>query len=792
MPNDSKPAQGRVPGARIEGRVQLEAADHEARNVALKVYAFDRGGNPLGEAEIGAEGKVSLDLKAHEGDVELVVSAAEEARDARRTGVYTRVIKPADWVKQGALNVYATEILLEPAIWRPLVRTRFCISGHVRKVSTANAAGSCPVPFVKVEIYDVDREWCWWPHLQRWWEYLDRRVVRLPELIRQPKPRPIPGPGPGPIRIEATRPGRLPLGSASTLAGPALDEVMLNPQPLPPREVMLNPQPLPPQAAMLTSQREPPANTMLRAAGSDVMFNPQPDPPREMRQTSIRSAANLGFLATLAPEIAQRLSKATLTSRIAPWLIFPRCFYSKRVICETYTDCDGFFRCCFRWSAFHYRNGHFRHDPYPDVILKITQVVSGVETVVYTDPYTNTRWNFASGHVDLYLDDESVVCGSGCGGSLPGTSQAAILQIGSDPVWAIDQADGKYHTGVPNVSNGAYQGTVTIKGDFSADLKTGPKRYYRLSWAPDSASPSFTPIQVPLSVLRAPFLGVFEPYLIGPQPGPGPLAGLYEVQDMTHWWINPGPGGAGIALGYLASLDLVPDEGAIVLRLEVFDETGTHLAAVQFPNHGGNGTGVDPDPPPVTVGHQDLKVYVDNKPMDFSLTTPATNACGVVVWSPGLTLAFDVHADQENGRVHSWSLVYVKGVNPAQHLLGNIEYAAGTSPVDESVNGNVMLTEPVTPDNPAGELQSTLRVRTHSGRVSALPQRLGLDSPVSQDVRDRDREVRAVRRGCGSRAGARSRPRPGVAIGRYSPPRDQPWGRGPPPVTRSLCCVHGR
>lgn len=58
--------------------------------------------------------------------------------------------------------------------------------------------------------------------------------------------------------------------------------VMLNPQPLPPKEVysfgsrgsevMLNPQPLPP---------DPPPNAIrsFRSRGSEVMLNPQPLPP---------------------------------------------------------------------------------------------------------------------------------------------------------------------------------------------------------------------------------------------------------------------------------------------------------------------------------------------------------------------------------------------------------------------------------------------------------------------------------------------------------------------------------
>lgn len=668
-------------GFRIEGQVRLEGADdNQARNVQLKAYAFDRGGNVLGESAIDPSGKVSFDVKAYEGDVEYVISGAEDAADARDTAVYSRILTSRD-LKQG---VFASEIDLDREIWWPLRRRRLCVTGHVRKVTTTNGvSGTCPVSYVKVEVFDVDREWCWWPWLRRWWDVLNPLVIRIPEIIRERIPKPFPHPDPGPIRVAEKLRGRVPLGVAQAVGfdQPGSD-VMLNPQPLPPKERMhLQP-------------------------GSEVMFNPQPDPPGDPERIAIRSAANLGALGGMRPEIAERLSKATLTSRIAPWLIFRQCFYSKRKVCETYTDCSGFFRCCFRWFPWHFRRGHFRYDPYPDVILRITQTISGVDTVIYMDPYTNTRWNVTNAHIDLYLDDEEVVCSSGCGGGLEGTSQAAILQVGSDPVWTIDQADGKYHIGVPNYSNGAYQGTLTIKGDFSTDLRSGPKRYYKLSYCKAADFPNFTDIQTPLSVLRAVFLGSFDPYLIGPQPS-GPLKGLYEVQDLTHWWINPGPGGAGITLGYFESLGVETDEGGFILRMEVFDQNGVKLNTIQFPNHGGDGSGLDPNPVPIMVGQQDLKLYIDNKPMSFDLTTPATNACGVVVWSPSLTLSFHVHAEQENGRVHSWDLKYVKGIDPTRIALGSQEYPAGQSPVDVDVNGNAMLVEPITPSNPTGQLQST-------------------------------------------------------------------------------------
>lgn len=59
---------------------------------------------------------------------------------------------------------------------------------------------------------------------------------------------------------------------------------------------------------------------------------------------------------TLEANIAARLDKLTLTSKLAPWAIFPGCFYSKKLVCTTYTDSAGYFECCFKWYPWHLRH----------------------------------------------------------------------------------------------------------------------------------------------------------------------------------------------------------------------------------------------------------------------------------------------------------------------------------------------------------------------------------------------------------------------------------------------------
>ena len=112
--------------------------------------------------------------------------------------------------------------------------------------------------------------------------------------------------------------------------------------------------------------------------GSEIKVSQAPSP------AALQPAfTRVGEARLMDSSIASRLDKLTLTSKIAPWLIFPHCFYSRAEVCETTTDCDGYFNCCFKWWPFHFRRGRLRFDSCPDIIIKVTQVIDGVPTVIY-------------------------------------------------------------------------------------------------------------------------------------------------------------------------------------------------------------------------------------------------------------------------------------------------------------------------------------------------------------------------------------------------------------------------
>ncbi len=701
----------------IEGHVQLEQAEQRPANLKLMAYAFDANGQFLNAVVVDDKGSFSLPVALKKPEtLEVVVGPASQDADLiHKSNVWSETYSANDWVAtEGKRFTLRPDIWVDRWLWWPWRPICVCVDGSIQKLIHLpnGTTDTCPVSHVKVEIFDVDREGCWWPYIYRWWEILAQQpVIDISDLIngkvvvRPPfPPDPI-----GPI----SRFGETVHILGRNAPGEA---VSLNPQPLPPREGtqdLLARRHSPGETVGFDPQPDPPGFGRVNP-GDAVSFNPQPDPPGDpimsgMLSSASRAMSFVGEMRTIAPSIAEQLSNLTLTSPIPPWSYFPLCFYSTQKVCETVTECDGTFKCCFRWYPFHVRHGRFRYDPRPDIIIKVTQRINGVDHVIYMDPYTSTRWNVTTAHINLTLDDPSIVCGGDCSTVPEGTLVAGFSKIGPDEVWKINAADGTYTAG--GYSNAAYgTSNLNINGVFSNDLTQGsPAYYYKLSYAqqmtpgvtpPDAA---FIPITTPLWVLRAPkTIGSdFLPYQLGPKPGGSAVAGLYEVRDTEHyWWLYSGVMETPIGVWdtTLATALLPNHTGRFVLRLELYNSAGTRINTVNYRDDRGNGTGVEPSPVPTVVGnHFDMLVALDNEPTNFHLTTPAVNDCGVIPWSNSLTLNFHVHADQANHRVDQWKLEFAQGSSSGtRHFLSNAIYFNGQSPVDVNVSGAPLHAELLT------------------------------------------------------------------------------------------------
>lgn len=634
-----KPRRSRGNRFRIQGKARLEQAERKPGDLDLLAYAFARGGELLGSGKIDARGGFDFAADLDEpGAVELVIGPAGDPDVMRKSDTFSKRFAAHDWELVENRYRLSPDLFIPFPIWWLWRPVRLCVSGHVRKIHEVDGhIEICPVPFVKVEIFDVDRESCYWPYLRRRLpDLFDRRVIRVPELIEKIPfpPEPIPGPDPAPF-----------------MQVPRLSSLQ--------RETLQSAASMPEMSALMASQADEPMS--MAFASSDL-----PVAVGEMRRVSA--------------EIATRLEQLTLTSEIAPWHIFPHCFYSKELICETYTDCSGYFRCCFNWYPLQFRHGRLHFDHRPDIILRVTQIIDGVETVVYMDPYTSTRWDSGSTHIDLFLDNEEVRCGSPICNPTPAGSVAYYTLIGDHYVYHINQANGEYENA--GTTNLAYGGQLRVSAQFGEELSdwatelgdpTQP-RYYRLSYAKKNnpahipAPGDYKPIQAPAEgltdtrVTKGTYMG--STYFLGPQTVNG-RDGLYEIRDTTNYYWHQEH-----LIGMWNTWLAEANTGMYVLRLEIFDMNANKLgSSVVDYRDGTYAPTTPPTPMPPMTDSCDLIITLDNKAPVLTLITPATNECGLVEWVPGLALDFTAQIVQGNGRLHSWGLYYTKGTDSTPRYL---------------------------------------------------------------------------------------------------------------------------
>ncbi len=679
--------------ARIDGQVQLhnlEGQPTAPETAPLKAHAFNSKGQWLGSTPVDRQGnyQLALNLTAPES-IEIVIGLDSDPKLLRQSQVYSTKISGKDWVQDNSqLRLRPLPLMIPNSLWKFWLPIQICVSGHVRKSHPVQGINQvCPVPFVKVEIFDVDRESCWWPYLTgRWSEIIDRKILRIPDLMR---PQPIPRPDPGPLLPTLPtlptlpeRPEFLSNGFTSNLANFANFTNLANPGSLTSFASFANAAAVPASALQSPGMRPEamPLNPTIALGATRAM-------PTAMGEGMTLT----GEVQQLTAELSQRIDQLTLTSVTAPWQILPRCFYSRTLIATIMTDAEGYFGTCFKWSPFQVRQGRLRFDRRPDIIIRVTQTINGVDRVLYLDPYSSTRWNINSTHIDLFLDDDLIQCGDPSNPRPPET-QVFFTRIGNDEVYQINQGTGLYNDS--SLKNVAYGSDLAIHGVFgdrisrAQPLSNGKlASYYRLSYAKVGSPPeSFKPLTTSLvdtRVHKGTFLSeseVLGPIVVGTQPA------LYKVRNtQDFYWYN---------LDWLGSWSTAldePDTGKYVLKLELFDSDGQAIAPGQIDYRDGTatpGTVLPSLPGPCT-----LILTLDNQPPVLKLTTPATNTCGVIPWAADLNLQFTLDVSQENGRLHAIQLAYVKGIEGISNSLYSYNSPTGSPGSQlQTVSGNALLT----------------------------------------------------------------------------------------------------
>lgn len=578
----------------VEGLALLETVETMPEDLKLTAYAFDPAGHLLGSSPLDAKGRFSVPLHlGRPADVQLLIGPAGEPETMLKSSIYKKIFSAKDWTVEGSGYRLNPRIFVNAGLWKTWYPKRIFVSGHIR-----NTQGM-PIPYAKVEIFDVDREPFLWPYLVARKDFLaKRKAIRMSDLMQE---------------------------TAFEKAGP-LPEVSINPQPEPP--------------------------------GMDLPAN-----------------SRVGEMAKAAPALAEMLEGLTVTSTAAPWMRFPKHFYSRKLVRTAHTDYQGLFHTSFKWWPIHLRRGRLRLDPLPDIILRVTQVIDGVERVLYMDPYSSTRWGVNCTHIDLYLDYPEIQAGSGTSPVPPPGMETFFTRIGNDEVFHIDQTTGRAkglfalpHTSTAvSCTNIAYGDVLRIHGQLGKKLCGGTKKYYyRLSYgkkpSKENEKVTFTPVTKPLTdtrVNRTTLKG--ETYSLGPKTitdDTGKVVGtaLYEVRDLDHYfWYNP---------DWLGRWDTrLASDGTYMLKLEVFDENAEAMAVEYL-----DGTADPTDPPTKLPSMKEctLVVAVQNQAPVVNLEITGVGPSGIIPWKENLSLNLKLTVSQPNGLLSSWGLHYAKGLESAQ------------------------------------------------------------------------------------------------------------------------------
>ena len=617
----SKKSNRKKSRLKIEGVLELENRSTLPSDVSLSAYAVNNAGEVLASCKLETSGGYALSLDDVSGeDIELLVAHTDDTGSLKANALQTTSIKHAEIEGQRVLN---KNFFVAAELWRPWWPRQICVSGHVR-----NKQG-CPIPFVKVEVFDVDRGQCLWPWYRKFKALVrSQKVVRIEDIQRE-----IP-----------------------ELEQRLLDDAFV---------------------------------TLPSTADDEPVFEGLATQPTLLNSIEQSQPALSRVNSTLEP--------VTMTSRLAPWILYPWCFYHRHLLCTDTTDQNGYFKCCFKWFPFQFRHGHFKLDLRPDIIVKVSQTLNGVTRVLYMDAYANTRWNSSGAHIDLFLDEPDFECGSNDPQQRPAGSVAFFTRVGDHEVFKINQTNGTYSVPPATTRNMAYGHVMRIFAQFGDTLS-------RLQNIPGAVKPYYyklsvndVPISTSLKDTRVHKLSLeSESHTLGPVTR-GTETALYEIRNFKdYYWYNPD----WIAQWVTATtsglnVNKLISDGLKTLKLEVYDNMGNLLDDSKVNYLDGAVAPISPPTPLPPHYPCVLNVAVDNNPPVVSMqVTPTPSGCGVIEATAVPPLGVAVDVSQTNNRINNWSLSYVKGTNPTNNPLASLSSNLGLASVSgpPTVNAAAMLT----------------------------------------------------------------------------------------------------
>lgn len=527
------------------------------REIDIVAYAFDQGGRLLASAPLKGR-QVQLKSKDHPAPARILFApplgqkrVPASIEELERLRAYEPV-----WRFDPKKSEY--ELLPIPELnWKHWWLCACRVRGRVVKpVNFHGLIQNMPVCHARVHICEVDPLLILIPRLPD--EIIDR--IRGELLEPQPPIRfPIPLPDPPPFRFDPRVIDISPINIARMQpepVAPPVKQFALTAVSQAHSEVMLNPQPLPPRA------RELPAGMYAQLASTSTKL---------ARQTLLDHADYLRSHLCLWPWI---------------WPYFHRC----DEVAVFDTDNNGRFDTTIYYPCFGDR---------PDLYFWVEYCIGGVWTTVYRPPLPcNVWWNYVCGsEITIRVTDPRVPwCGDP--NPLPG-KQVAVLLVGNNvSMTEIQRASAGANEGLTTAGE-PFGGSLEPHVWFGDALIGAGIDHYRWSYRRMTGSDGVTPVADVWHALDAEVVRhygeimadstlTFKPYLLGPDPA---FAGqnLFKIRPVNPP-LNPGAvssswapeidGRANTASAFFLShllngSDAAAAAGKYELKLELFKSDGS-------------------------------------------------------------------------------------------------------------------------------------------------------------------------------------------------------------------------
>ena len=528
VPQDREPKDTQS----FEFKIGFEGSPDKGLNVVA--YAFDRQGNLLASRPL-KDGYVQLPLSLDQARTARIFFGPEQPQgrgeESPTPDTMTRLhAYEVTWKFDPQTRAY--ELLPIPEfLWKWWFFCSCRVRGQVLKpVNIGGSISDQPVCNARVHICEVDPIWWIIPRLP------DPLIIRLrDELLKELEfPRPIPLPDPPPFEFDLgfvdPSPENIAIANRGTLS--ALQNTLLNPGSL----VGFNPQPDPP-------------GTPVYSRVDQVALNPQPLPPREIftnlmsLNVETRSAFTSPSVSLVRQALQNNISLIRPYLCIWPWLwpYFCRC----DEVAVLTTDAQGRFDTTIWYLCF---------GDHPDLYFWFEYNVGGTWTTVYhPNPVCcHTHWDYVCGsEVTLHVTDPRVVP---CGEppiDLPGKA-VAIMSMG--PGVSLHQIPVN-STGASPLSGTATEGLAYGTNPFGGQIEPRVQfsrsaligsgiTHYRWSYRQLTEGNGVTPISDGWHVMDRQVIRhyqvfdpitssfIYPPYPLGPDPAYPGMA-LFQIQPIN-------------------------------------------------------------------------------------------------------------------------------------------------------------------------------------------------------------------------------------------------------------------